>query len=89
MDDWDQYIKPFIDALITLYPEKRSSIVSGVSEDTGPTLADYDVYGEREDTGVSVNGMPVWRYTRNEVHVCELQPGSMTVFRWVEFDPEV
>lgn len=88
MIEWTEYIRPFVDALISLYPEKEALIRATASEDTGPTLADYDAYGVRLDTGARVNGMPVWCYERNGVHVCETEPGSKTVFRWVENDPE-
>lgn len=81
-------IAPFQDALIRLYPDKAEHIRSMASEDAGPKLADYDVYGERVDTGERVNGLPVWRYVRNGVHVCESAPGSHICFRWVEHDPE-
>ncbi|MEX3917948.1 hypothetical protein AB4Y43_17150 [Paraburkholderia sp. BR10872] len=84
----DFSLTPFIDALIGLYPDREACIRRMASEDTGPALADYDVYGARMDTGARVNGFPVWRYLRNDVHVCETAAGGITLYRWVEHDPE-
>jgi len=87
-EQWHEFMQPFVDALCRLYPEKVENIRATAHENSGPTLADLGVYGERIDTGLRVYDQPVWRYTCNEVHVCEVEPGGHTLFRWVEFDPE-
>lgn len=88
MQSFDDLMRPFIDTLIGLYTDKEACIRQMASEDTGPELTDYDVYGERVDTGARANGFPIWRYLRNDVHVCETEAGGITLFRWVEHDPE-
>lgn len=76
MQSFDDLMRPFIDALIGLYADKEACIRQMASEDTGPELTDYDVYGERVDTGARANGFPIWRYLRNDVHVCETEAGE-------------
>jgi hypothetical protein len=87
-DQWHTFMRPFVDAMCTLYPNKADHIEASAHEYSGPTLEELDVYGERVDTGLRVNDQPVWRYLRNEVHVCEVEPRGHIMFRWVEFDPD-
>ncbi|MGT2457712.1 hypothetical protein ACU4GI_32950 [Cupriavidus basilensis] len=80
-------IARFADELQKAYPHLAKQIRACASEDSGPTLRDYDVYGPRVDTGLRVDGLPIWRYPSNGVHICERAAGSHHCLRWVEHDP--
>lgn len=77
----------FVSVLAGAYPGHASHIARFASEDSGPTLDDYAVYGRPIDTGLHVAGNSVWRFP-NGVHICEIAPGSHICHRWVLVDPD-
>jgi hypothetical protein len=87
--DWTEFIAPFVDGLISLYPNDAALIRANAAEDTGPRLEDYDAYGRRVDTGLRVRGQVVWRYVKNGKHVCMIQPGGHHAFTWALDDPDL
>lgn len=86
--EWRNFMRPFVDALVALHPTMADNIATTAHDQSGPTLADLVVYGPRVDTGARVNGMPIWCFSNNGVHVCEVEPGGNTLYRWAEDDPE-
>ncbi|WP_181366215.1 hypothetical protein [Cupriavidus plantarum] len=45
------HIAPFARELARIYPDQADGLQHEITEDTGPTHAEYDVYGARVDTG--------------------------------------
>lgn len=86
--EWKAFIAPFVNALVSRYPEHAESIRATASEDSGPKLVDFDVYGEREDTGLRVRGQPIWHYRNNGKHVCMILPDGHHSFTWALDDTD-